>query len=575
MRDAMSVGHADEGRSEEKDVGTQEGIAQVTTAERDDRWWIGGVIYQIYPWSFADSNGDGLGDLPGIVAHLDYLADLGVDGIWLSPTMPSPKTDWGYDVADYRGVDPALGTEEDLAHLVAEAGARGIRVVLDLVPNHTSDAHPWFVEARSSREARRRDWYVWADPAPDGGPPNNWIDATGRSAWTYDSATGQYYLHNYLPTQPDLNWWNDEVRREFLDILRYWFDRGIAGFRIDVAHGLVKDAELRDNPPVDEADHPILRRRGLRPVYNANRPEVHEIYRDWRKVADSYRPPRLLLGETWVLDVAECASYYGDGRDELDLAFNFPFLFSPPTADALGAVIDETLAALPAGAVPVWTASNHDVVRFPTRWAGGDPLRAKAYMTLLLTLPGTTVLYYGDEIGMTDVPISRDAERDPMAHDTADGRMTRDPARTPMQWADVPGGGFGPPEVTPWLPLGDLKAANVADQVEDPDSMLALTKALIRLRRSRSDLSFGAYHRLSAPSDVLAYRRGADTLVVVSLAGEEREVVLPEGEVLLGTRAAPGASCGGGRALSPYEALVIAALDGDDATWQRRADGVV
>ena len=244
----------------------------------DAAWWRDGVLYQIYVRSFADSNGDGIGDLRGVIEHLDHLGWLGVDGVWLSPVNPSPDLDWGYDVSDYRDVHPDLGDLRTLDELVGEAGSRGIRILLDLVPNHTSDRHPWFVDARSSRDAAHRDWYVWADPRADGSPPNNWRSIFGGSAWELDPTTGQYYLHNFLPEQPDLNWWNEEVRHEFDDILRFWFDRGIAGFRIDVANGLIHDPELRDNPAATEDDPPEIRRRGQRQVYNLNRPEVHEIY---------------------------------------------------------------------------------------------------------------------------------------------------------------------------------------------------------------------------------------------------------------------------------------------------------
>src|SRR5436190_10740725 len=246
-----------------------------TMEPRPETWWRGGVLYQVYVRSFADSDGDGIGDLGGILDRLDYLEWLGIDGVWLSPVTASPDRDWGYDVSDYRSIHPAFGDMEAFDRLVREAGRRGIAVLVDLVPNHTSDQHPWFVEARSSRSSRRRDWYVWADAGPGGGPPNNWLSPFGGPAWTFDEGTGQWYLHNFLPEQPDLNWWNKEVRSEFEDILRFWLDRGVAGFRVDAAHTLGKDRELRDNPPTTEADHPRIRRLGQRPVYNMNRPEVH------------------------------------------------------------------------------------------------------------------------------------------------------------------------------------------------------------------------------------------------------------------------------------------------------------
>ena len=305
----------------------------------DATWWREGVLYQIYVRSFADSDGDGTGDLQGVIDHLDHLEWLGVDGIWLSPITPSPDRDWGYDVSGYRDVHPELGDLATLDRLVADAASRGIRVILDLVPNHTSDLHPWFVDARSSRDAEHRGWYVWRDPRPDGSPPNNWRSVFGGLAWELDEPTGQYYLHNFLVEQPDLDWWNEDVRREFEEILRFWFDRGIAGFRIDVANGLIKDRALRDNPAATDDDPEDVRRRGQRPVYNLNRPEVHEIYRDWRGIADAFDPARILVGETWIFDLPEVARFYGETGDELHLCFNFSFMFADLEADALRAIV--------------------------------------------------------------------------------------------------------------------------------------------------------------------------------------------------------------------------------------------
>src|SRR5215210_9087958 len=266
-------------------------------------WWRDGVLYQVYVRSFADSNGDGVGDLPGLTGRLDHLAWLGVEGIWLSPTMPSPNADWGYDVADYTDVDPELGTLADLDRLIAEAGRRKMRVLLDLVPNHTSDRHLWFLDARAARGSARREWYVWADPGAEGGPPNGWTSVFDGPAWTLDRATGQYYLHQFLAEQPDLNWWNDEVREAFDEILRFWFGRGIAGFRIDVTHAIVKDAELRDDPAATDDDHPLVQARGLRQVFSMNRPEVHDVLKRWRRVAQAEDPERILVGETYVLEL--------------------------------------------------------------------------------------------------------------------------------------------------------------------------------------------------------------------------------------------------------------------------------
>ena len=311
-------------------------------------WWRDGVLYQIYPRSFADSDGDGIGDLRGILARLDHLEWLGVDGIWLNPTMPSPNDDWGYDVSDYRAVHPDLGTLADLDALVAAAGERGIVVLLDLVPNHTSDRHEWFADAASGRDARRRDFYVWADPRPDGSPPNNWRSNFGGSAWQLHAPTGQYYLSNFLPSQPDLNWWNDDVREEFDDVLRFWFARGIAGFRIDVCHAIVKDRELRDDPAATPDDHPLIRKRGHKQAFSMNRPEVHDVLRRWRALADGQDPQRILVGETYVLDLDGLMPYYGQGEDELQLAFNFLFVHSELEADSLRAIVEGVEEKLPA-----------------------------------------------------------------------------------------------------------------------------------------------------------------------------------------------------------------------------------
>jgi alpha-glucosidase len=458
-------------------------------------WWQRAVLYQVYVRSFADSDGDGIGDLRGIVEKLDYLQWLGVDALWLSPVTVSPDKDWGYDVADYTDVQPQFGGLPALDELVAQAGRRDIRVIVDLVPNHSSDRHPWFQEARSSRDKPRRDWYVWADPKPDGSPPNNWRSSFGgASAWTLDDRTGQYYLHNFLPEQPDLNWWNDDVRAAFDGILRFWLDRGIAGFRIDVAHGIVKDRELRDNPD------PAVS------TYNANRDDVHDVLRRWRRVVDEYEPERVLLGETWVMELDRLARFYGSGEDELHLAFNFPFTFSDLDAGKLRAIVEQTEAALPGGAWPVWMLSNHDIVRFPTRMASGDERKARAALFLLLTLRGTPVLYYGDELGMPQAEVPPDRQRD-----IAD----RDGARTPLPWNGAWHG--------PWLPL-TAQVAPVAEQRDSEASFLSYCQSLIAQRRANPDLVGGAYETLPAPDGVWAFRRGEQTTVAVNLTNDAVEL---------------------------------------------------
>jgi alpha-glucosidase len=513
------------------------------------RWWHGAVLYQLYVRSWLDTDGDGYGDLAGVIARLDYLSWLGVDGIWLSPTMPSPDHDWGYDVSDYRGVHPDLGSLEDLGRLIAEAGARGLKVLLDLVPNHTSTAHPWFVDAAGGRDARHRDYYVWAGPAPGGGPPNNWIDATGRSAWTWHGPTGQYFLHLFLDSQADLNWHEPAVHAEFEQIIRYWFDRGVAGFRIDVAHGLYKDAKLRDNPPAAASDR-LGGRFGQQMKYSANRPETHAVFRDWRRIAEGYRPPRLLLGETWVGDLGSLAGFYGHD-DELQLAFNFPFVFAGFTAQDLSRVVGATIARLPAGACPAWTASNHDVGRFPARWCGGDERKVRLALLVLATLPGTTVLYYGDEIGMTDVVIPPALRRDKMSREGDGWEGSRDRARTPMQWDGSPSAGFTADGVTPWLPCGDAAARNVAGQRRDPASVLRFCRALLALRRAELAGTVGRYEALPAPEGQWAYRTGGLT-VLANFSGRPAALPCRAGEVLLSTAGRSSA----GAPLGPWEGII-------------------
>jgi alpha-glucosidase len=473
-------------------------------------WWREGVLYQIYPRSFSDSNGDGVGDLRGIVEHLDYLSWLGVDGLWLNPIHPSPNVDWGYDVADYYGVHPELGTLDDLDELVSEAGRLGIRVLLDLVPNHTSDQHPWF--------DRRPDWYVWADEVP-----NNWRAMFGGgSAWTWDSDRGRYYLHNFAKEQPDLDWRNPEVRAEFQRVIGFWFDRGIAGFRIDVANGLVKDRDLRDDPPATAADPEHIRRIGLRPVYSRNRPETHEILRSWRQLADRYEPERVLLGEVYVLDLERWARYFGSGEDELHLAFNFALVHTPLDPDAMRAIVDETERVLPAAAWPAWTGSNHDQGRLATRWAQGHEDKLRCALLILLTLRGTPVLYYGDELGLADGVVPPRRTRDV-------ARPSRDSGRTPIPWMAGDGGWRNP-----WLPLSN-SSRNVADQKDDPASTLSFVRDLIALRRRTKQLRTGRYASLASPPGTWGWLRDHDVAVAVNLSAEPRRLPL-NGHVAIATR---------------------------------------
>jgi alpha-glucosidase len=525
-------------------------------AVRDVAWWKSGILYQVYVRSFADADGDGTGDLQGVIDHLDYLDWLGVDGIWLSPITVSPNVDWGYDVADFCAVQPDLGTMATFDLLVAEADRHGIRVVLDLVPNHTSDQHPWFRSSRSSVTSPLRDWYVWAGPTPEGTAPNNWVSSFGGSAWTLDPATGQYYLHNHLTEQPDLNWWNDAVRDEFDAILRFWLDRGVAGFRIDVCNIIIKDALLRDNPPATTDDDFEAQLFGQRPVYNGNRPEVHDVIRRWKRLSESYDRAPVLIGETPV-KVEALVDYYGSGRDELDLAFNFPFITSPLDPQAMRQVVEATEALLPPGAWPAWTGSNHDMSRFASRWAGGDGGKARLALLMLLCLRGTPVLYQGDEIGLGDVPVSQEDLRDALGVRYWPAYAGRDAMRTPMPWRDVPGGGFTTPGTRPWLPLGPTEECNVEQQMSDPASMLTLARDLIALRRRVPDLGTGSYKTLGAPDGVWAWRRGERVAVVLNMSGDDVALEGMRGHVLVGTdRERDGESYGDVLRLRAWEGLV-------------------
>jgi alpha-glucosidase len=500
-----------------------------------------------------------VGDLAGITAHLDHLEWLGVDGVWLGPVTVSPNADWGYDVADYCGVDPAYGTIETLDALVSEAHARQIRVLLDLVPNHTSELHPWFVDARSSRQAEHRDWYVWADPTPDGGRPNNWTAQFGGPAWSLDERSGQYYLHNFTVEQPDLNWWNPDVRRAFEDIIRFWWDRGVDGFRIDVCNMLVKDAELRDNPPATGEDSVVEQLMGNRYVHNANRPEVHDILRSWRTLADSYDPPRVLLGETDVHHLSMLAPFYGDGSDELHLAFSLPWLHSEPTAEALRSVVEETLRILPEGAWPVWTGSNLDTSRLATRWADGDPGKTRCLLLAQLTLRGLPVIYQGDEIGLPDGDMTQDALRDPIGRRYWPHATGRDPERSPLPWDDSPGRGFTRPGIDTWLPMGTPPGCNVAAQRHDQGSVLTLVRDVIALRRSEPDLSGGTYRTVDSPAGTWVWERGTGFVTALNLSSDV-PVTLDglDGSIALGTdRARDGEVVRGRLDLAPGEGVLL------------------
>ncbi len=424
----------------------------------DVRWWQHAVLYQIYPRSFQDSNGDGIGDLPGITARLDYLRWLGCDAIWISPFYPSPMADFGYDVTDHTGVDPIFGTPADFAALMAEAKRLRMRVILDYIPNHTSDRHPWFVDSRRSRTSVRRDWYVWKDPGLGGGAPNNWLSVFGGPAWTLDEPSGQYYLHSYLKEQPDLNRRHPEVQSAMLDVMRFWLDRGIDGFRIDAISRVIKDAQFRDNPPNPDYRPGESPEHELLAVYNADQPEVHEIIARMRHVADAYGDT-VLIGEAY-LPVSHLMAYYGRESLGLHFPFNFQLLKSAWDAIAVRGVVDYYEGHLPRGTWPNWVLGNHDNHRLATRIG---PRQTRVAAMLLLTLRGTPVLYYGDEIGMADANIPPQSVQDPWEKNVPGLGLGRDPERSPMPWDATAHGGFS--TGLPWLPLGEeWDRVNVAAQ---------------------------------------------------------------------------------------------------------------
>ncbi len=482
-------------------------------------WWQHGIIYQIYPRSFKDSNGDGMGDLPGITSQLAYLNWLGVEAVWISPFYPSPMVDFGYDVSNYTDVDSIFGDLATFDELLQQAHRHGIKVIIDFVPNHTSDEHPWFLASRSSRQNPKRDWYVWADPKPDGSPPNNWLSVMGGSAWQWDASTDQYYLHSFLKQQPDLNWRNPAVKAAMFDIVCFWLDRGVDGFRVDAAHYILKDPRLRDNPP-----NPSQKRAMHKPmgdydsqlhVYDKGHPDVHDIYRALRRLLDSYgsEQPRIAIGEMHILDWKEWASYYGANLDEMHLAFNFGLVSAAWNAQAIRQSVDALEAILVPGAWPNYVLGNHDEPRIINRVG---PAQARLAMLLLLTLRGTPTLYYGDEIGMHNGDIPPERVNDPLEKNRPGLGLGRDPARTPMQWDSSPNAGFCPPGTEPWLPIpADYQQINVAVEREDPHSLLTLTRRLIELRRSTPALTTGSYRPIEAvPDGTELFRPGTDLEVV-------------------------------------------------------------
>jgi alpha-glucosidase len=486
-------------------------------------WWRHGIFYQIYPRSFQDTNADGVGDIKGIIARLPYLQSLGIDAIWLSPIFPSPMADFGYDIADYTGIDPLFGRMADFDALVKAAHARGLKVILDLVPNHTSDQHPWFVESRNSRDNPKRDWY-------------NWLSEFGGSAWQYDATTRQYYYHAFLAQQPDLNWRNPEVRRAIYDVMRFWLRKGVDGFRVDVIWHLIKDTEFRDNPPNPDYREGRPPHERILPLNSTDQVEVHDLIAEMRRVIDEF-DSRVLIGEIY-LPLERLVAYYGKDLGGAHLPFNFALLSAPWNARGIEKIISEYESVLPQGAWPNWVLGNHDRPRVASRVG-----RAQAHVAamLLLTLRGTPTLYYGDEIGMQQVAIAPEQVRDPFEKNVPGIGVGRDGCRTPMQWDATPYAGFS--TSTPWLPLADdFRHENVANLDADAASILSLYRALIGLRKNLPQLVSGDYVPVAAERDLLLYRRksAASTAVIALNLGAEPVSIASDaaglsGQILLST----------------------------------------
>jgi alpha-glucosidase len=516
-------------------------------------WWKHGVIYQIYPRSFQDTNGDGVGDIKGITARLDYLTWLGIDAVWISPIYPSPMADFGYDVSDYCNIDPLFGSLADFDELVRSAHAAGIKIILDFVPNHTSDRHPWFLESRSSRTNPKRDWYIWRD-GTDGSPPNNWLSHFGGPAWTFDPATRQYYLHNFLREQPDLNWRNPAVREAMYDVLRFWLDRGVDGFRVDAIWLLIKDAALRDNP-LNPEYRPTERgiQRFLQ-VYSADQPEIHEVIAEMRAVVDRY-DERLLIGEIY-LPIPKLVAYYGKDLGGAHLPFNFQLVLAAWTAPVIAKLVTEYEDALPAGGWPNWVLGNHDQPRIAARVGEAQ---ARVAAMLLLTLRGTPTMYYGDELGIGKIVIPQQAVQDPWEKNEPGLGLGRDPSRTPFQWDAMPNAGFTRGE--PWLPVPpSYESCNLEALRSDSSSILTLYRHLLSVRRDHSALRTGAFRLIGVQGNALVYERADEheRIVVCLNFGERAQTIsnLADASILASTHPAR-TTLGSNLVLAPNEGLVM------------------
>jgi alpha-glucosidase len=487
------------------------------------QWWQHAVFYEVYPRSFADSNNDGVGDLKGISSKMSYLHELGVDAIWITPCYPSPQVDFGYDISDYRNIDPMYGNLDDFDHMVAEGKKRQVRIIMDFVPNHTSDQHPWFLDSKSSRNAPHRDWYIWRDGKGPGQPPNNWVSLFGGPAWAFDPATEQFYYHFFYAQQPDLNWRNPAVEKVMLDTTGWWYRRGVAGFRLDAVDILFEDPELHDNPIL-----PGTNAQGdpnMDDKYNRNLPEVHDELQKLRTVADQYNA--VLIGETWTSNAAQLDRYYGQNGNELQMPMDFMFTtvnkLSPPEFRRQIAAVDS------AHGWPVFVISNHDIVRSYNRYGDGknNDAIAKLMGAFYLTLRGTPIMYYGEEIGMeNNDPTRKEDVKDPIGRTGWPKEKGRDGERTPMQWRASPNAGFS--KKTPWLPVPlSYQTHNVATESKDPNSILNLYKKVLALRHTNEALLEGNYVALNEEDpNVMSYLRsykGTGVLVVLNMSDAPRK----------------------------------------------------
>lgn len=510
-----------------------------TVDEEGHAWWKHAVFYEIYPRSFADSNNDGIGDLPGIKSKLDYLRWLGVDAIWIAPMYPSPQVDWGYDISDYYGVNPDYGTLKDMEELVAAGKQKDIRVLLDLVMTYTSDQNKWFQESKSSRTNAKRDWYVWQDGKGPGQPPNNWTSNFGGSAWKYDDGTRQWYYHYFYPPQPNLNWRNPEVERAMFDVARWWYKRGIAGFRLDAVDVMFVDQQFRDNPVVGK-DKNAFGDPVEREIYDKNQPELHGVLQRLRSVSDEYNA--VLIGETWTSDIAQLKAYYGENNNEVNMPMNFMFAMvnklSAPDFRKQIAWVEGS------GGWPVYVVSNHDIRRVYDRYGDGkhNDQIAKLMASLYLTLRGTAVMYYGEEIGMENNDPKRPEDvRDSMGKRGWPKEKGRDGERTPMQWNDSVNAGFS--TAAPWLPVDErYRKYNVESEKKEKDSILNYYRALLEMRHTNAAMREGKYVALNeGDAKVLAYARsyqGKNVVVVLNMSGEAQKVKLDlAGKGVSGTKA--------------------------------------